>query len=49
MEHRSPPPVIQEATYTKHVYQQSKHYVGVGSCIKVGTMLQRQKTENVAF
>ena len=29
-----PPPVIQDATYTKHVYQHSKHYVGVGSCIK---------------
>ena len=43
------PPVIQDATYTKHVYQDSKHYVGVGSCIKGGTMLQRQKTENVAF
>ena len=36
MEHRPPPPVIQEATYTKHVYQHSKHFVGVGSCIKGG-------------
>ena len=34
MEHRFPPPVIQEATYTKHVYQHSIHYVGLGSCIK---------------
>ena len=45
-----PPPLIQDATYTKYVYQHSKHYVGVGSCIKGGgAMLQRQKTENVAF
>ena len=39
--------MIQDATYTKHVYQHSNHYVGVGSCIKGGgAMLQRQKTEN---
>ena len=43
------PPVIKDATYTKYVYQHSKDYVGVGSCIKGGTILQRQKTENVAF
>ena len=36
MEHRLPPPVIQNATYTKHVYQHSKQYVGVGCCIKGG-------------
>ena len=24
----------QDATYTKHVYQHRKHYVGVGSCFK---------------
>ena len=34
MEHRSP--VIQDATYTKHVYQHSKQYVWVGCCFKGG-------------
>ena len=46
MEHRFPT-VIQDATYTKYVYQHSKHYVGVGSCIKGGTMLQRQKKTKI--
>ena len=31
---QSPPPVKQNTTDTKHVYQHSKHYVGVGSCFK---------------
>ena len=29
MGHPPPPPVQQDATYTKQVYQHSKHYVGV--------------------
>ena len=33
-------PMIQDATYTKHVYQHSKHYVGVGSLANI---------ENAAF
>ena len=32
MEH--PSPVKQDIAYTKHVYQQKKHYVGVESGIK---------------
>ena len=48
-----PPPVKQDATYTKQVYRHIKHCVGVGSCFTGGggggTMLQRQKTERVAI
>ena len=46
-----PPPVIQDATYTKYVYQHSIHYVGVGSCIKKGEggNFTEEKHENVAF
>ena len=39
------PPCEKDTTYTKHVYQYSKHYV----LFQGGTMLQRQKTENVAI
>ena len=47
MEH---PPVIQNTTCTKRVYQHRKHYVGVGSCITGwGGTEKKQKTENVAF
>ena len=48
MDHRfpsTPPPLIQEATYTKYVYQHSTHYVGVGWCIKWGTVFQRQENK----
>ena len=31
-----PPPVKQDATYTKHVYRHTKHCVGVGSCLTGG-------------
>ena len=47
MEHCSPPPVTQDATYTKHVYQHSKHYVGVGSCIKGGEPCCRGKKQKM--
>ena len=50
MEHRPPPPlVIQDATYTKNVYQHSKHYMGVGSCIKGGNDVEEAKKPIVAF
>ena len=49
MEHRPPSPVIQDATYTKHVYQHSKHNVGVGSCIKGGNHVGEAKTPIVAL
>ena len=50
MEYR--PPVIQDTTYTKQVYQHSKHYVAVGSCINVGDNVEeakKKKKENVTF
>ena len=42
------PPVKQDTTYTKHVYQYSKHYVGVGSCFKGGNVAEA-KNANVAI
>ena len=46
-------PLIQDATYTKHVYQQSQHFVGVGYCIKGqrggGAMLQGQNPKMWPF
>ena len=37
MGHRSPPPPVkQDATYTKHVYRHIKHCVGVESCFTGG-------------
>ena len=37
MGHRPPPPPpIQHTTYTKHLYQYNKNYVGVWTCIKDG-------------
>ena len=43
------PPVKQDTTYTKHVYQYySKYYVGVGFCFK-GRDVEEAKPENVAI
>ena len=46
MEYRFP--VIQDATYTKHVYQHSKHYVGLGSCIR-GDDIVEEKSRICGF
>ena len=43
MEHRFP--VIQDATYNKHVYQQSKYYVEVG-CLSKGDDVTEAKNKN---
>ena len=44
------PYVIQNAAYNKHVYQHSKPYVGVGSCIKGGGgHVAVERNENVAI
>ena len=45
----APPPVKQDTTYTKHVYQYSKHYVGVGSCFKGGRCCRGKKTKMWLF
>ena len=43
------PPVIQDATYTKYMYQHSKQYVGVGSWIKGGNNVAEAKNRKCGF
>ena len=38
-----PPHVKQDATFTKHVYQHSKHYVGEGDLVSRGNDVAEAK------
>ena len=44
-----PPPVKQDATYTKHVYRHIKHCVGVGSCFKGGNDVAEAKNRKRGY
>ena len=43
------PPVKQDTTYTKHVYQYSKHYMGGVSCCKGGNDAAEAKNRKCGY
>ena len=49
IEHPPPLPVRQDTTYTKHVYQHSKYYVGVGSRLRGREDIAEVKKRRLGF